>query len=99
MSASIIGIIFLAKLKSPSNSSNVGRKLVLSVNGTTMITLNPVDALAGMYSGTPADPDDPAAGIQLGTQFMLAVSDTSDVKTAELLDILVLVQYSLKGGS
>lgn len=98
MSANIVGVTFIAKLKSSGSTGNAGRKLVLSVNGTTNITLNVVDALGGMDSGTPPDPNNAAAGIQLGTQFMLAVSATSDVKTSELLDIILLVQYTLKSG-
>lgn len=49
----------------------------------------------GLFMGTPAAAS-PAARLVLDQKFRLAVADTSDVKISELVDIVLLVHYSLK---
>jgi hypothetical protein len=72
----------------------MGRTLILSVAGVDF-KLNPADTLNGLSYGTSSDPNNAAAGVQLRTQFNLGVSNASDVNVDELIDVLILVKYSL----
>ncbi|KAH7109096.1 hypothetical protein B0J11DRAFT_601954 [Dendryphion nanum] len=100
--ATIAGLTLLARTKIGTN--NLGRALVLNVstvneataNVTTVsVALHAVESLGGMFLGRP-DPSVPTAGTVLGEEFRLGVSDSSDVRSSELVDILILVQYVLR---